>query len=93
MSAQIIKRCSGGKNRNGRQRPVTLTPIFSGVRRQDLPDEPHVSPVKLQRKQASLFEATPIRDIKFHAEDNKEISTEINVGPVVFRQPANKSAI
>ena len=92
MPAQIASRRSGHQNRDGKQRPVTLTPIFAGFKREDLPEEPPVVPVNLRAGWARVQDTTPVRDFKFHAEDPKEISTEIKLGGVVMRRPDRQPA-
>ena len=92
MLAPIVRGRSGHQNREGKQRPVTLTPIFTGFSREDLPEEPPVFPVDHRARWARQLEPTPVRDFKFHAEDPKDISTEIKVGPVVFRLPDRQPA-
>ena len=57
-----------------------------------MPDEPPVVPVDQRARWARLQETTPIRDFKFRAEDPKEISTEIKLGPVVMRRPDREPA-
>ena len=92
MPAQISSRRSGHQNRDGKRRPVTLTPIFTGFKREDLPEEPAVVPDNKRAGWARQQDTTPIRDLKFYAEDPKEISTEIKLGGVVMRLPDRQPA-
>ena len=57
-----------------------------------MPEEPAVVPVNLRAGWARHQDTTPIRDLKFYAEDPKEISTEIKLGGVVMRLPDRQPA-